>query len=536
MPDSGGRATFFNLPESEVQSLTNRPTYEDLKRRITELEDRNHAQTLREAELRTAIDLKNRLIAIAAMAITHSEVPLFLDKCLAMIGATLAVGGLYCWAYDADADTLSNLCEWTRQELPPLKETLQHLPAGDFAGTLALLRKNRTIDLPDVDVVQNRREKELLKLRNTKSLLMVPLFTNSTFFGFLMFAEFDRHRKWYPEDLERLRNTADIISRSLEHIMARKTIEANESQLRHLVENAPAGIYELDYTTNRFIEVNTTMCNLLGYTREELLAMDASDTLTPESRKLFVQRLSRLFTSKPVSDMVDFEVMTKDGRKYWTRLYIRFIYKNDAPTPTGAHVIVNEITDEKKSQRLLIKHKHLLETLVSQRTADLEIINTELKTEISRHKATEQQLIRKTTTLEEINTALKVVMQKREEDRQEIEQRVLVNVRQMVQPYLSKLKKTVPGPRQAVLLNIIESNLNDIVSPFNRNLSLRFYRLSQTETQVANWVKQGKSSKEIGELMNLSVRTVESYRNNIRCKLGIKKKKLNLRAHLLTLS
>ncbi|MBW1829909.1 MAG: helix-turn-helix transcriptional regulator, partial [Deltaproteobacteria bacterium] len=85
------------------------------------------------------------------------------------------------------------------------------------------------------------------------------------------------------------------------------------------------------------------------------------------------------------------------------------------------------------------------------------------------------------------------------------------------------------------LVSILESNLKDIVSPFARELTRNYLKFTPTEIQVANLVKQGKTTKEIADLMNVSGKTIESHRKNIRKKLGIKNKKENLQTHLLNI-
>jgi len=147
----------------------------------------------------------------------------------------------------------------------------------------------------------------------------------------------------------------------------------------------------------------------------------------------------------------------------------------------------------------------------------------------------EKELKIKTKSLEETNTALRVLLKKRDEDRTELEEKVLSNVKELVLPYLGKLKRTGLDQRQKTFVSILESNIDDIISPFLRRMSSRYLGLTPAQIQVANLVRQGKRTKDIAELLDLSPKTIEDHRKNLRKKLGLKNKKANLRTHLLSI-
>jgi DNA-binding CsgD family transcriptional regulator len=147
--------------------------------------------------------------------------------------------------------------------------------------------------------------------------------------------------------------------------------------------------------------------------------------------------------------------------------------------------------------------------------------------------AREKELEIETSNLEEVNTALKVLLKRREEDKTELEEKVLLNVKELVFPYVEKLKKRGLDERQQACLGILESNLDDIISPFSRRMSSMHLNLTPTEMEVATLVRHGKSTKEIAAFLNVSTQTIDSHRKNIRKKLGIQNKKTNLRTHLL---
>jgi PAS domain S-box-containing protein len=150
-------------------------------------------------------------------------------------------------------------------------------------------------------------------------------------------------------------------------------------------------------------------------------------------------------------------------------------------------------------------------------------------------KDKDEELELKNLNLEEVNTALRVLLNKGEEDKQELEEKILSNIKELVEPFIQRLRASRLDKIQSAYVDVLESNLTDIISPFSQKLTSKYLSLSPMEIQVANLVRDGKTTKDIAELMNLSNRTIEFHRDNIRNKIGIKNKKANLRSFLLNM-
>ncbi len=147
----------------------------------------------------------------------------------------------------------------------------------------------------------------------------------------------------------------------------------------------------------------------------------------------------------------------------------------------------------------------------------------------------EKRVKERTLELEESNTALKVLLKQREQDQRELEENILSNIKHLILPYIEKLKKNRSMSEDLVYLNTLESNLKEIVSPFSSRLSFQYLDFTPKEILVANLIKDGKQDKDIMEILNISLETVKSHRQNIRKKLTIYGKRTNLRTKLLSL-
>ena len=137
--------------------------------------------------------------------------------------------------------------------------------------------------------------------------------------------------------------------------------------------------------------------------------------------------------------------------------------------------------------------------------------------------------------LGETNTALRVMLRQRELDRRELRANLCASVQKEIIPHIEKLKSTPLNEIQKNLLDLIGLHLELLFTKDNRPSPLRHEPLTPTENRIANLIKQRKTSKEIAELLAISVGTVRSHRENIRKKLRITNKKKNLYKTLLSL-
>ena len=167
--------------------------------------------------------------------------------------------------------------------------------------------------------------------------------------------------------------------------------------------------------------------------------------------------------------------------------------------------------------------------------SEIETIAAKIGGVVSRVSAEEALKIER-QNLAEANAALKVILQHQQEDRRGFEESLLSNVKNLVMPYVEKLVKTRLGSDQVLLLEIIESNLREIASPFQRRLSHPLIKLTPMETRVADLIRSGRTTKETAEILRTSARSVRFHRENIRGKLGLKSNKVNLRSYLSSLA
>jgi DNA-binding CsgD family transcriptional regulator len=150
-------------------------------------------------------------------------------------------------------------------------------------------------------------------------------------------------------------------------------------------------------------------------------------------------------------------------------------------------------------------------------------------------EAKEVELLAERERLEETNIALRVLLRQRDEDKTRIEETIYTNVDRLVLPYVERLLQGRLTEKQQTLVEVVDMNLRDIISPFLRSLSALTMLLTPQEIEVANMVRSGRTSKEIADVLGISVSGVDFHRKRLRQKLGLTNSPKNLRSYLLSL-
>ena len=298
------------------------------------------------------------------------------------------------------------------------------------------------------------------------------------------------------------RGTISICRDITDKIITDLKIKQSQDFFENIFSAAGDGLYVTD--DRGYLKlVNNAFCKITGYNHQELIGKRVSEILLSVEDSPFTMEKYSDVLSEKYFNQFDSVWQKKDHTVFPVELKIT-VLKDSAGTFKGIVGSVRDITDRKQAEIKFKKAHDDLEIKIKERTLDLE----------------------------EANTALRVLLKNREDEKLFSEKNILKNVNDLITPYIEKLQSMGLPSRHQTYLDILSENLKNIVSPFSDSHTTRNLLFTPMETKVANLVKNGKTTKEISEVLNLSTKTVEYHRNNIRKKLGIQNKKTSLRAYL----
>lgn len=141
--------------------------------------------------------------------------------------------------------------------------------------------------------------------------------------------------------------TTLVHEKSREIIEKQKQLSESEQIFRSAMENSPAGIGLL-YPDGRWMKMNASLCNILGYTAEELEAGNFQIITHPDDLPVDMQNVNRLLLGECDSYQMEKRYIHKSGRIIWALLTVALIKKEDG----SPHFFISQVIDITENKNL----------------------------------------------------------------------------------------------------------------------------------------------------------------------------------------
>jgi PAS domain S-box-containing protein len=279
----------------------------------------------------------------------------------------------------------------------------------------------------------------------------------------------------------------------------------------------------------RWVMVNQKMCEFLGRPGNEVIGKYDHDLFSRERTDLLKERDELVLHSGKT--IIAEDLVSWKGQETYISIK-KSLYLDRHANKKYITGIIRDITPHKRLEQDMRNSHQNLEKRIAERTAELSLANEKLRLEIEVRKQTEAVLRSREIELGEMNTTLRVLLNQRDEYKIDMEEKIISNIKNSTHPYLEKLKASGLNEDQAAFLIKLEAELKNITPPPVKDLSPRYLGLTPAEMQVTSLIREGKSSKEIADHLNISLNTVLTHRYNIRRKAGLRKAKVNLRSFI----
>ncbi|MBI3195509.1 MAG: PAS domain S-box protein [Ignavibacteriae bacterium] len=241
--------------------------------------------------------------------------------------------------------------EWVAEGIVPQIENpdLQNFRLKDFGFLrwIEMMLENKPVygnikDFPDA-------EREVLSAQDIKSIVVMPIFIGQTWWGFIGFDDCVTEREWSLAEIEALHAAAGMLGAAILHQSAELILAEQERQYRTLFNLAPVGILVED-KNGTILQVNTTLCEALGYTSEEIVGKRIHTLAPPPAAREIDNHIREILSGKTLTHEV--QTIKKEGTLCYMELYETPMTLPDHEP--GILVIAKDITERKQNELALL--------------------------------------------------------------------------------------------------------------------------------------------------------------------------------------
>jgi diguanylate cyclase (GGDEF)-like protein/PAS domain S-box-containing protein len=252
------------------------------------------------------------------------------------------------WCIPEDRSAMRVCAAWSVpgaaiQRMMEEVQALRGAPGVGLVGTV--LETGKPLWVADLDSDSRVAHRDLARRTGCNSAFLFPVLSKGKPIGVL---DFNAHRIAEPDD--GLRHVIHMLGTQLgtfyERSLALERLRASEELFSSTVELAAIGISHVA-KDGRFIHVNRSLCEMLGYSREELLALNVKQISHPEDQNVTDEAKKRLLAGDTDSIRMEKRYLRKDGTPVWVRINVALNRALDG-TPLYDISAVEDISERKR--------------------------------------------------------------------------------------------------------------------------------------------------------------------------------------------
>jgi len=278
-----------------------------------------------------------------------------IQEVLQRLGNTTNVSRIYVFENHTDeSGTLltSQLYEWVAQGIKAEIDNpdLQNFPLKEYGFNRWIKEMSKGNEIHGLVKKFPQSEQEVLQAQNILSILVVPIFAEKIWWGFIGFDECSFERQWSKTEIDTLKTAADTLGTAIHRRKTEKALQRSEKQYRQLVDNAPDIIYETD-RAGHFTYINPDGLRKTGYSKDEAIGKSYLDFISPQYRKKAANFYRLQISKNNEKTYFEYPAIKKDGTEIHLGQNVQLIKKDGKVV--GIQAVARDITERKQAQALI---------------------------------------------------------------------------------------------------------------------------------------------------------------------------------------
>ncbi len=266
---------------------------------------------------------------------------------------------------DSGSLTMSRLHDWSAEGvdaviLNPELQNIDYIGRG-FKRWLDVLGQGEIVQ-GNIDDFPPAKQ-EVLRLLGVKSIVIVPVFVNKNWWGFLGFEQCNTERIWTSAETDALKTAAATIGAAIQRASAENSLRESEQRFRELADLLPLPIYEIDLSGNLTF-LSRAGFAITGYTQEDFAnKLTAFQFIHPSERRMLLSNIKEVLEGGDNTGR-EYTIRRKDGTDFPSVIYSARIEENGEVK--GLRGLVMDITADKLAKDALQHAKEEAELMNTQ--------------------------------------------------------------------------------------------------------------------------------------------------------------------------